>query len=647
MNSLKLTKKQKAQIESLGLFSKEDLVNHFPFRYHEIKESNLAEARIKESVVFSGIIVSQVSTYRFAKKTRSVFKIKVDNQIYNASIFNRQWINKLVGIPLTFFGSKQSNESLLITNYNTKSISELEGIVPVYHLNSSITNDQFRKIVVKGLSSLNVKDNLPQEIIDKYDFIDLKNSYLNIHYPSSIYSLKKSIERLKYQQLFFFNLKMLINKVNAKLIKPEKLINVDLIKEFISKLPYKLNAEQLSAVRDILEDLSKPVTMYRLLQGDVGSGKTIVGFVGMYANSISGFQSVLLAPTEILALQHYQNALKIFDKSQIIYLSSSLKKDDLQLALNDIEKGEKKIIIGTHRLFQDDVKYYNLGLVITDEQQRFGVKQRESLINKGISVDILQMSATPIPRTIAQYLYADMDISYITIKIKNQLIVTKYVQENSIRSIQKEVEDLLDTGKLCFIVCASIDKGEKQLRDVTTLSESLKKHYQDRYKIDILHSKVDNEQQSEIIQNFIKKKTQILISTTIIEVGVDIKDADILILYDAQQFGLSQIHQLRGRVGRHSDIGHCFLLSKSEDPEVVERLNFIAETNDGFKIAEYDFYRRGFGDIVGVKQSGKSSFALVNSQEDLEIIKNCFLDAKEYLMNNKDINIEIIEKYYY
>ncbi len=629
---LKISDKQKSQLQSLGIFSYDQLISYYPYRYENVTESDLQQAAINEKVCFSGRIIGEVATFFHGKLRRHTFKVEVKGYLYSAVIFNRPWIAKASGKTLTFFGNKQGNNQLLITNYNAQDLKSQLGLQAYYRQNKEITNKQIKLLIAKALALLVPGVDLPPAIIRKYAFIDLVQAYNNIHQPTSAGLLYEALSRLKYHELFFFNLQLLYQKQHYKALKKAKVFDRSKITAFIEKLPYTLKNSQKSAITEILDDLSQPYTMLRLLQGEVGSGKTIVAFIAMYACLLAGQQSVLLAPTEILAKQHYENLLRYFKKEEVAVLVATLSTAELKRTLQAIASNQVKIICGTHRVFQDDVNFAALGLVIADEQQRFGVIQRQKLIDKGENVDVLQMSATPIPRTIAMYLYADMDVSSLAESVfPREKIETHFIKENSFFSIKGEIEGLLDQGNLAYIVCASIAGTGDKTRNVVTLVNSLKKHYKDRYEVAGIHSKTPQEQQESLMKDFKAKKIQILVCTSIVEVGIDVKDANIMVIYDSERFGLSQLHQLRGRIGRQERKGYCYLLSGSVDEEVSERLEFIAQHNSGQDIAMYDFHRRGFGDIAGIRQSGKQFFQLIDVTQDLALVQECYQDAKDYL----------------
>jgi len=377
--------------------------------------------------------------------------------------------------------------------------------------------------------------------------------------------------------------------------------------------------------------------MFRLLEGDVGSGKTVIAALSMYCCIKAGYQAVLMAPTEILAKQH-ETFLKNFFKNEIKGegLYSSLSTKERKDILEKLRSNELDYAVGTHALFQDDVSFNNLGLVITDEQQRFGVNQRSLLAGKGKNADILMMSATPIPRTLANAIYGDMDISLIEhLPAGRQKIETYYIPKNSLISFKDKLEQLMTEGNQAFIVCPSIEEGIRNVRNVETLYTNLKKEWEGKFKVAYLHGKLSSEQKDKIMEEFRNHDYDVLISTTVVEVGVDIENANIMIVYDAQCFGLSQLHQLRGRIARHGKRGYCYLLSNDKNEDVKERLKFISENNDGFKLAEYDLNRRGPGDLLGKRQSGLPQFILGDIYLDREILNNARKDAR-IVLNNID-----------
>ena len=406
-----------------------------------------------------------------------------------------------------------------------------------------------------------------------------------------------------------------------------------MVKEWIKKLPFSLTSDQLKSVDDIYHDLCNKKRMNRLLQGDVGSGKTIVAIISMYMNYLSGYQSALMAPTEILAIQHYQNMKKLFldEDIKIGLLTGKLKAKEKKELLQKLETGEIDMIVGTHALISEDVKYKNLGLVITDEQHRFGVNQRGNLKNKGLTPDILYMSATPIPRTYALTLYGDMDISNIkTIPSGKKEIITTLKKENEIKDVLTAMLNELKQHHQIYVIAPLIEESEKiDLENVHALEEKMNKAFGKYYKIGVLHGKMNNEEKEEMMRQFEQNDIQILISTTVVEVGIDVKNATMIVIWDAFRYGLSTLHQLRGRVGRNDLQSYCILVSNRE----TERLKILTQTCDGFKISEEDFLLRGSGDLFGIKQSGDMVFQVADLKKDYKILLKAKEDSEKFLLN--------------
>lgn len=410
-------------------------------------------------------------------------------------------------------------------------------------------------------------------------------------------------------------------------------ISYDKVEQFIDDLPFELTRDQIKSVEEIYKDLTEDMRMNRLLQGDVGSGKTIVAFITMYINYLGGYQSALMAPTEILAQQHYQNSKELFKKYNIdiTLLTGKTKTKEKKEIYEKLKNGTIDFIIGTHALFTDDVIYKNLGLVITDEQHRFGVNQRSNLKNKGTTPDILYMSATPIPRTYALTLYGDMDVSNIkTLPSGKKQIITTLKTEKEIKDVLTSMYNELKQRHQIYVVAPLIEESDKiDLKNVYDLEEKFNKAFGKICNIDILHGKMKPSEKEEVMQKFKENKINILISTTVIEVGVDVKNATMMVIFDAERFGLSALHQLRGRVGRNNLQSYCILISNYEK----ERLNVLTKTNDGFKVSEEDFLLRGSGDIFGLRQSGDMIFKMADLKQDFNILLKAKEDS-EYLLKN-------------
>ena len=420
-----------------------------------------------------------------------------------------------------------------------------------------------------------------------------------------------------------------------------RVIDKDKLNDFIKKIPFKLTNDQNKAIDEIVGDLEASHRMNRLLQGDVGSGKTIVAFIGMYANYSSGYQSALMAPTEILATQHYNNLVNFLKgtKVKVVLLTGSTSKKDKASIYKGLEDGSINMVIGTHALIQDEVNYQNLGLVITDEQHRFGVHQRANLQNKGITPDVLYMSATPIPRTYALTIFGDMDVSTIKEKPLGRQKIDTVVKKNSeIKDVLEMMYKELKNGHQVYVIAPLIEESENSdLTTVNELKDQMKLAFKDLYKIDIVHGKMASGAKDIIMEQFKNNEVQILISTTVVEVGVDVPNATTMVIFDADRFGLSTLHQLRGRVGRGTSKSQCILISDSD----AERLKIMEKEDDGFVISEEDFKLRGHGDLFGTKQSGDMSFKIASIKNDYKILLQAKKDSKEYLLNKDTDNDEL------
>ncbi|MBO4537255.1 MAG: ATP-dependent DNA helicase RecG, partial [Erysipelotrichaceae bacterium] len=456
-----------------------------------------------------------------------------------------------------------------------------------------------------------------------------------IHQPQSDEQLTQALNTIKYEEFLRFNLLMLSRRKDS-FVSDERFakhFDVDKVRNFIDSLPFRLTEDQLSAVREITRDLMSEKQMSRIVQGDVGTGKTIVGFIAMYETALAGMQSAMMAPTEILARQHYENLRRFFESQRIGVgvLYSSQSPQQRKETLNGLTDGSIKMVVGTHSLFQDEVVYRNLGLIISDEQQRFGVKQRAALLAKGTYTDILMMSATPIPRTLATTLYGDMDVSTIS-QSPNQSkqIETVLIRQNSFIPVLDEIERLLAEGDQMYVVCPSIENSETS-RNANDIYVNLRKYFDSRYHVDLLHGQLSEEDKQEVEMSFKEGKTRILVCTTVVEVGIDVHSANIMVIYDANRFGLSQLHQLRGRIGRGTRKGHCYLLTDTDDPQALEKLDVIVNNTDGFKISYYDLKMRGPGDVMGYRQSGLPQFELANIIEDNSLLLDARKDAEEML----------------
>ena len=625
-------------LDKLGIKDIKSLLTFYPFRYNIIKRSNLKEVKNNEQITIDGIIESIPSIFYFkGKKDKMNFKLNTGFKTFNIVIFNRGFLkNKLtIGTEITVVGKIDKIKSIIVVSDLYFGKIDKERIEPVYHTTFGLSNKQIRKYINSTVNlGYEIDDYIPTFISQKYHLLNKSEAIRHLHNPVDEIKLKQSIKRTKYEELFVYMLKMNYLKQSKKIDHGLKRdISYDKVEQFIDDLPFELTRDQIKSVEEIYKDLTEDMRMNRLLQGDVGSGKTIVAFITMYINYLGGYQSALMAPTEILAQQHYQNSKELFKKYNIdiALLTGKTKTKEKKEIYEKLKNGTIDFIIGTHALFTDDVIYKNLGLVITDEQHRFGVNQRSNLKNKGTTPDILYMSATPIPRTYALTLYGDMDVSNIkTLPSGKKQIITTLKTEKEIKDVLTSMYNELKQRHQIYVVAPLIEESDKiDLKNVYDLEEKFNKAFGKICNIDILHGKMKPSEKEEVMQKFKENKINILISTTVIEVGVDVKNATMMVIFDAERFGLSALHQLRGRVGRNNLQSYCILISNYEK----ERLNVLTKTNDGFKVSEEDFLLRGSGDIFGLRQSGDMIFKMADLKQDFNILLKAKEDS-EYLLKN-------------
>ena len=636
-------------LNKINIYTIEDLVTHYPFRYDILERGDLTKTEDQGHIIIDGKVESVPILMRFkAGLNKMNFRLVTASGVVGVSIFNRAFLkNHLqVGTGVTVIGKFDKKKNVITASeLKLETLSNKVKIEPVYHATSGLTNKNISTFINMALLfyGKEIPDYIPEEYITKYNFSNKKTSLNVIHNPSTMEKLKEVTIRLKYEELFAFMFKInylkLENKKNNKGIAHE--IDHSKLDEFIKIIPFELTKDQLKAVDEIVNDLKSSSRMNRLLQGDVGSGKTIVSFIGMYANYLSGYQSALMAPTEILAVQHYNNLKDLLKDTNIsieLLTGSTLKKDK-QRIYKDLKDGNVDMIIGTHALIQEEVEYHNLGLVITDEQHRFGVNQRANLQNKGIRPDILYMSATPIPRTYALTIYGDMDMSIIKERPKGRKPIKTYVKNNDeIKDVLQMMLDELKKNHQVYVIAPLIEDSENDtLATVCNLKDQMMLAFGKQYKIDIIHGKMASGAKDLIMQEFAQGKIQILISTTVIEVGVDVANATTMVIFDANKFGLSTLHQLRGRVGRGNDESQCILISSSD----TKRLEIMKEIDDGFLISEEDFKLRGHGDLFGTKQSGDMEFKIANPREDYKILLQAKKDSYDYLVKEQDIEDDL------
>ncbi len=639
-------------LNKLNIYTIEDLVTHYPFRYDILERNDLSLIEDGEKIVIDGKVESVPILMRFkAGLNKMNFRLVTQSGIVGVSIFNRAFLKNqlIVGTGITVIGKLDKTKNVITaSDIKLGVLTNKVKIEPVYHCTSGLSNKSLSTYINMALLTCGreIADYIPHEYVEKYNFLNKKTALNIIHNPSTSEKLKEVRIRLKYEELFAFMFKINYlkeqNKKENNGLKRE--IDREKLTKFIESIPFELTTDQKTAVDEIINDLESSTRMNRLLQGDVGSGKTIVAFIGMIANCLCGYQSALMAPTEILAMQHYLNLQQLLTKKmniKVALLTGSTPKKERQEIYEGLKDGSINIVIGTHALIQDEVSYHNLGLVITDEQHRFGVHQRANLQNKGIKPDVLYMSATPIPRTYALTIFGDMDVSTIKQRPKGRQKIDTFVKKNSEikEALEMMYEELKQKHQIYVIAPLIEDNENSDLTNVYKLKDQMELAFKNHAKIDIVHGKMASGAKDLIMEKFKNNEVQILISTTVVEVGVDVANATMMVIFDADRFGLSTLHQLRGRVGRGSAKSKCILISDSD----AERLKIMEKEDDGFVISEEDFKLRGHGDLFGTKQSGDMSFKIANIRSDYKILLQAKKDSLEYLLN-KDTDDDLLKK---
>ncbi|OOM78261.1 ATP-dependent DNA helicase RecG [Clostridium sp. BL-8] len=647
--------KASEKLNRCGIFNILDILLYFPRDYEFVDGNAVFEEITGED---KQILICQVTRFRSdirtkTGKTLTTIEFKYDNHTVNAKWFNQRYIRNSfkIGEKYNLMGKfKRIGNTLEVVNPTIACEEALSSeIIPKYPLKGDISNKLFEKLINEILAHVEVKENLPQNILDKYYLISLNDAIRSIHFPENKEMLEKAKTRLKFQELFTYSLKLLLLKYKLKKNKNGILFEwAEDLSSFKEKLPFPLTNAQTRVIRDILRDQKSKSSMNRLIQGDVGSGKTIIALIAIFNVIKNGYQCALMAPTEILAAQHFEEAKKVYKdfNIEIELLTGGTSAKEKKRIKERIKTSEPILVIGTHALFQDDVEFGKLGLIVTDEQHRFGVEQRSKLINKGKRADCLVMTATPIPRTLALYLYSDLDVSIIDeLPPGRKKIDTRFYMDDK-RDIAYDLAyDEIKKGRQVYIVCPLIEEDEKEeLKSVETIYNNLTSGIFKNLKVEILHGKMKGIEKDEIIKRFKNNEINVLISTTVIEVGVNVPNASVMIIENAERFGLSQLHQLRGRVGRGEYASYCILIAKAKSNITKKRMQIMTESSDGFLISEKDLELRGAGEMFGKKQSGDEGFILANLYEDIKILRCAKLEASNMLQNEYELNKQIINE---
>ncbi len=642
-------------LNKLGIYTLKDLITYYPRDYEDRSKPKLInEVLDGEEVLIKGFVISKMLELKI-RKNLTIYKLIIRDETGPCTItwYNQPYLKKvfIVGNEYSFYGkiSKKGNRvemnSPVFDNIETQ--KNTGKIVPIYPLTYNLSQNTIRQIIENGLNEVEdeLQETIPEYLRKEYNLININNAIHNIHFPQEFSDFKKARTRLVFEELLDLQLALLSlknkytqEKIGIKFDKNIKISNV------INELPFKLTHAQLKVLEEIDTNMESEKTMNRLLQGDVGSGKTIVSIIATYKAVKSGYQVAVMAPTAILASQHLESFTEVLSKYGIKceLLISSITKKKKDEILEKLQSGEIDVLIGTHAILEDNVIFKNLGLVVTDEQHRFGVRQRSTIAAKGNNPDVLVMTATPIPRTLALILYGDLDISIIDELPPNRKKIETYaVTKSMTERVNNFIKKQINEGRQIYVVCPLVEENEEiKANSVIELAEEYKNKVFKDYKVEYIHGKMRPKEKDEIMQKFKDGEIDILISTTVIEVGVNVPNSSTMIVENAERFGLAQLHQLRGRVGRGEYQSYCILKYNSGSDVVRERMKIMQDTNNGFIIAEKDLELRGSGEFFGTKQHGLPEFKIANLFEDMPILQTVNAVANRIISEDPELKME-------
>ncbi|MGN0272327.1 MAG: ATP-dependent DNA helicase RecG [Lachnospiraceae bacterium] len=641
--------------QNLGVYTIRDILLHFPREYHRYEQpKKIAELKDGEAAAVQCRILKTPLVRRGGRMAITTTTVSDETGTLACVWFRMPYLKNTLkpGTSYVFYGNIKDKKGVLTMEqpriYHIDQYRLLtEGLQPVYALTKGLTNNAFGKAVGQALElSYLLEEYLPEDLREKRGLMDYQEAVRQLHFPEKEHSLVRARNRLAYDDFFQFILMMQMSKEQRSTQKNEfSFGTMEYVESVIAKIPYTLTNAQKKAVSEIGRDMRSGFVMQRLLQGDVGSGKTIVAFLAMADAAHSGYQSAIMVPTEVLARQHYENFSQMCRdygvEAPVILLTGSLTAKQKREAYEKMQTYPNAMIVGTHALIQEKAVYDNLALVITDEQHRFGVRQRETLGKKGIHPHILVMSATPIPRTLAIILYGDLDISVMDelpakrLPIKNCVVGTEF-RPKAYQFIREQVQ----AGHQAYVICPLVEESENlEAENVIDYAKILKEELPE-LRIAFLHGKMKAAEKNQIMEDFLEKKTDVLVSTTVIEVGVNVPNATVMLIENAERFGLAQLHQLRGRVGRGDAQSYCIMMNTSQSKESKKRLQILNDSNDGFAIAREDLKLRGQGDFFGVRQSGEMEFAVGDIFADADILQEASEDAKQILLEDEYLERE-------
>ncbi|MBM7708560.1 ATP-dependent DNA helicase RecG [Enterococcus lemanii] len=644
--------KRAENLATLGIETLEDLLSYYPFRYEDIQERQLNEILDQEKVTLKGTVVSPAVLSRFGyKKSRLQFRMMQGHDVFGVSFFNQPYLKDKVNVSeeIAVYGKWDAKRKSL-TGMKILGAQQEEEFAPIYHVNKVVRQTTLIQLIKQGFEQYYtvIEENLPLSLLEKYRLLSRQEAMYAMHFPKNAKEHHQAKRRVIFEEFFLFQMALqgLRQKERAEVNGLAVHYDVQALKAFTKSLPFELTQAQKRVTNEICRDLKSPNHMHRLLQGDVGSGKTVVAAIALYATVTAGFQGALMVPTEILAQQHMESFVELFAQTpvKVALLTGSTKTKERREILAQLASGELDVLVGTHALIQEDVNFKRLGLVITDEQHRFGVNQRKILREKGLKPDVLFMTATPIPRTLAITAYGEMDVSIIDELPAGRIPVeTRWIRPQQLEQVLTSCQKELAKGHQMYVICPLIEESEMlDVQNAVAVFEELQAFYAPKYQVSLLHGKMKNQEKEAIMETFKQNQSQILVSTTVIEVGVNVPNATMMLIIDADRFGLAQLHQLRGRVGRGAAASTCILVANPKNEVGKKRMQIMTETTNGFVVSEKDLELRGPGEVFGSRQSGLPEFATADLVADGHILEVAKTEA-ESIWQKK--NWEILPDY--
>ncbi|WP_253724487.1 ATP-dependent DNA helicase RecG [Sporosarcina sp. HYO08] len=635
------------KLESIGIETIQDLVLTVPYRHEDFRLKDLAETPHNERVTIEGRVESEPAVL-FMGRNRSRLQVRIlaGRHLVKAVFFNQHYLKDRLspGMTVTITGKWDRGRQVInVSNFKEGPKTEQADFEPIYSLKGVMQQKTFRRIMRNALDMVADQhiETLPADMREQYKLPAIGDALEMVHFPTKPEDVKHARRRFVYEELLLFQLKMLGMKKARKDASEGIAIAYDLdkVKAFIMSLPFDLTNAQKRVVNELCSELKSPARMNRLLQGDVGSGKTVVAAIALYAAITADFQGALMAPTEILAEQHAATLADWLEPHgvTVAFLAGSTKGKARKSILERLASGDIDLIVGTHALIQPDVVFHNAGLMITDEQHRFGVEQRRVLRDKGMNPDVLFMTATPIPRTLAITAFGEMDVSILDeLPAGRKKIETYWLKEESLHPVLRRMEKELVAGRQAYVICPLIEESDKlDVQNAVDVHSQLSTYFQGRFKVGLMHGRLPSDEKDAIMREFSEGETAVLVSTTVVEVGVNVPNATFMLIYDATRFGLAQLHQLRGRVGRGAEQSYCILLADPKSEDGKERMQSMTETDDGFVLAEKDLELRGAGDFFGKKQSGLPEFKMADPVHDYRALATARNDAERLLASDE------------